>query len=385
LTEALKKATSVLEKCEMDYEILLKKFDLLCKTNDLKSAKSLLAERESFINSKSQTKFIVLNAQLERFLNKIPDAKTRLQNAIRLYRDDPELQSQLVLLNKMDGIKQKATDAFKEKRFDEALKLYQECFLLDQYNMLWKSVILSNQASCLMAQNKTKEARDVMKLSTECDPTNAKNFYKRGKLEKDLKDWECAEACMKKAKSMDPSLQIDAELKQISQEVVKSNNKDYYAILGLQKNATPEQIKKAYKEMVRKHHPDKHTSNKEEQEKAEKIFKEINEANDVLSDPQKKQMYDLGGYQKGNTSNGGGQGFTGFHNFTNFEDFGFGGSQFGGKDGSSHIFQMFFGDNSTNNFSFGHPSGMGTRGQGSRQGGTRFSSQMPPGFENFFK
>ena len=63
--------------------------------------------------------------------------------------------------------------------------------------------------------------------------------------------------------------------------------KDYYKTLGVSKNASAEEIKKAYRRLARQHHPD---VNKKPE--AEKRFKEINEANEVLSDPEKRKRYD---------------------------------------------------------------------------------------------
>lgn len=64
--------------------------------------------------------------------------------------------------------------------------------------------------------------------------------------------------------------------------------KDYYGILGVEKNATPEDIKKAYRQLAKAYHPDKNPGSKV----AETRFKEVSEAYEVLSDPQKKQHYD---------------------------------------------------------------------------------------------
>ena len=82
------------------------------------------------------------------------------------------------------------------------------------------------------------------------------------------------------------------------------NKRDYYEILGLQKGASEEEIKKAYKKLARKYHPDMNPGDKS----AEEMFKEVNEANEVLSDPQKKARYDQFGFAGVDPSYGAGTG-----------------------------------------------------------------------------
>ena len=139
--------------------------------------------------------------------------------------------------------------------------------------------------------------------------------------------------------------------------------KDYYEILGVSKEATPEEIRKAYRKLALKWHPDKHVDDKKE---AEEKFKEIAEAYSVLSDPDKKREYDTGGVD-----------FEGFADFDNFDPFamfesffgprhgkhgGFGNFGFGFDDGEDD----FFGDNfefgfKDDDFGFGNDfGGMGT-------------------------
>src|SRR5512133_3174673 len=63
---------------------------------------------------------------------------------------------------------------------------------------------------------------------------------------------------------------------------------DYYKILGIDKKATPAEIKNAYRKLARKYHPDLNPNDKN----AKKNFQQINEANEVLSDPEKRKKYD---------------------------------------------------------------------------------------------
>ncbi|MGQ9735964.1 MAG: DnaJ C-terminal domain-containing protein [Thermaceae bacterium] len=107
--------------------------------------------------------------------------------------------------------------------------------------------------------------------------------------------------------------------------------KDYYAILGVQRNATQEEIKRAYKRLARQYHPDVNKS-----PEAEEKFKEINEAYAVLSDPEKRRIYDqYGTAQAPPPPPPGGWDFPGFdvEDFSDFFQSLFGGGLFGGRRG----------------------------------------------------
>ena len=105
-----------------------------------------------------------------------------------------------------------------------------------------------------------------------------------------------------------------------------ADKRDYYEVLGVEKGASEDEIKKAYKKLARKYHPDMNPGDKEAEEK----FKEINEANEVLSNPDKRQKYDQFGFAGVDPNYGAGQG----------GGYGAGGFDFGDL---GDIFGSFFG------------------------------------------
>jgi len=129
--------------------------------------------------------------------------------------------------------------------------------------------------------------------------------------------------------------------------------RDYYKILGVEKDATQEEIKKAYRKLALKYHPDRNPDNKQ----AEETFKEITEANEVLSDPEKRKKYDqLGANWKNYQQPGsGGPGMEDFYNQfggrgggrTEYQYSGDLGDMFGNIGGFSDFFESFFGGKGT--------------------------------------
>src|SRR5664279_3255454 len=74
--------------------------------------------------------------------------------------------------------------------------------------------------------------------------------------------------------------------------MANTQQKDYYGLLGVKKTATADEIRKAFRKLARKYHPDVNPNDK----KAEEKFKEISEANDILSDDKKRKVYDQLGF-----------------------------------------------------------------------------------------
>lgn len=146
-----------------------------------------------------------------------------------------------------------------------------------------------------------------------------------------------------------------------------ANKRDYYEVLGVDKSATDEELKKAYRKLAKKYHPDANPDNKAE---AEAKFKEVNEAYEVLSDSQKRKMYDQFGTADPQGF-GGGQGPFGQGGYYSYSSSGFDG--FGDFGDLGDIFSSFFGG------------GFGSRSSSRRQNGPKKGADLNMNIEITFE
>ena len=247
------------------------------------------------------------------------------------------------LLKKVDeieSVKKKANEKFKEKKYEEAIEEYTKVLEFDPQNKKFNSLVLANRALCYQKLNKCTEALRDSNQSVKLNPYYARGYVKRGNVYMELKMYDDAKADFQKAKELDPSVTgIEGYLNDAKNQAEKARKRDYYAILGVDRNANEHEIKRAYKKMAMKYHPDRNAESEETKKMAEKKFIDVNDAYSVLSDPKKKSMYDQG------------------IDPLNPEEASSGGMHFSGGD-ASEILKMFFGGGSP----FGFSSGFGDGG-----------------------
>ncbi|WEW55279.1 hypothetical protein PRK78_000708 [Emydomyces testavorans] len=218
-------------------------------------------------------------------------AVMHFRRALSLDPDSTQTVKYLRMVQKLLRTKEEGNAAFKARRYREAINLYTTGLAIDPTNKDINSKLLQNRAQAYVNINEYEKAIRDCTRALDLDPTYAKAKRVRAKAYGSAGDWEKAVNELKSIAESHPGEKgLQEEIRNAEWELKKSQRKDYYKILGVEKTATEQEIKKAYRKLAIQHHPDKNRDG----DGSDEQFKEIGEAYEVLSDPHKRASYDNG-------------------------------------------------------------------------------------------
>ncbi|ETN46126.1 uncharacterized protein HMPREF1541_00310 [Cyphellophora europaea CBS 101466] len=218
-------------------------------------------------------------------------AEQYFRQALSLDPDNSDARTWLRTMKKLDRARNEANDMFKKGRFSDAVDMYTDAVKIDSKNRVTNAKLICNRALCRMRLKEYELARDDCDQALKLDPTYTKAKRTRAKATGESGDWEQAVKDLKALSEENAGdHDIAKELRNAELELKKSKRKDYYKILGVDKDAGDKDIERAYKKKAALYHPDKTQGDKEK----EAIFKDCLEAKEILTDPQKRTMYDQG-------------------------------------------------------------------------------------------
>ncbi|XP_044750122.1 dnaJ homolog subfamily C member 7 [Coccinella septempunctata] len=217
------------------------------------------------------------------------------QQVLRLAPDHAKAMELYKRAKQLKKKKEEGNEAYNAGKYAESIKLFSEALNIDPLNKMTNAKLHFNRATAFSKQNKLQEAVDDCTAALKLNPSYMKALLRRAKCYMDLENFEEAVKDYEKINKMDKSRENRRLLQEAKLALKKSKRKDYYKILGVDKNASEDEIKKAYRKRALIHHPDRHANASEgEKKEQEKKFKEVGEAYGVLSDPKKKCRYDSG-------------------------------------------------------------------------------------------
>eukprot|EP00764_Aduncisulcus_paluster_P013279 gnl/Carplike_NY0171/664_a916_2644.p1 GENE.gnl/Carplike_NY0171/664_a916_2644~~gnl/Carplike_NY0171/664_a916_2644.p1 ORF type:complete len:572 (+),score=151.65 gnl/Carplike_NY0171/664_a916_2644:22-1716(+) len=260
----------------------------------------------------------------------IDNALSALRHALSLSPDDPSCQKIYRLLKraKSESDKGKAIlsrgankSAYEQAmtHFNSAIDSYlgDNIFAICSVGLI--SRVVGNRSVAWQKLEQTDKAVGDSTLAVQLDPLYEKAYQRR--CTHLISSGEHQQICVSDANFLtrvNPSERAYKELKRKAESSRRKNaRKDYYKILGVEKGANAAMLKKAFRKKALKYHPDKvpHDASPAEKEEADKCFKDVNEAYNVLNDERKRQIYDAGGDPE-NPESGMGGGGGGTHVFT---------------------------------------------------------------------
>ncbi|KAI1432939.1 hypothetical protein GGR50DRAFT_688625 [Xylaria sp. CBS 124048] len=217
-----------------------------------------------------------------------------IQHFRKALSGDPDFKDAVKWLRtvqKLDRMKEDGNEDYKAGRWQEAIDKYTAALDVDPTNRGINSKLLQNRALCRLKLKAYNDAIADCERAISLDPTYLKARKTKANALGQAEKWEDAVNEWKKIQELDPEDRtIPREIRKAELELKKSQRKDYYKILGITKDADENAIKKAYRKLAIIHHPDK---NRDDEGAAER-FKDIGEAYETLSDPQKRARYDSG-------------------------------------------------------------------------------------------
>ena len=297
--KCLEISSKLIEKCKKCFEIKLIYFQSLIQTFNID--KGLKYYRNNFNQNEQnneELQFILINAY---FIDgKYDKAKQFLINLLSRTQDNKLIAKTNKLAKKLEEIqkeKDKANECFKNNNFDEAINKYTNLLSMDTNNKLFNALILSNRALCYYKKKELFKALHDINSSIKLNGNYWKSYRRRANINIELKYSEQAKDDLKKVLELDPlNKEAISLLDDIQKEERMSKKRDFYKLLNVNKFSSQDEIRRNFKKLVIKWHPDKNNQSEEQKEYAEKMFKDINEAYSILSDEKKKQIYDNGGH-----------------------------------------------------------------------------------------
>lgn len=204
----------------------------------------------------------------------------------------------------------KGDEAAKANNHQEALDYYWQAIMLDENHILFKKETMLNIIKSLTAAGMHKDAIHEAKYRLSLGQPELADYFIVGDAQLNAEMYEEAirsfRDSMEKANTNEEKQRVQEKVKKAETALKQSKSKNYYKILGVSRNASSKEIKKGYRDGALKWHPDKNTGDSKEE--AEKMFQDISEAYEVLSDDEKRGKYDRGEDVFANQGTGGGGG-----------------------------------------------------------------------------
>lgn len=306
--QALNQIMMISASCPAWRDILVEKtkaFVALGKVSDAYATTSSLMRTKDGNNYHNSTRLLLYRAYALQHMGNLDDAMKHLKQILSIDPDNGVAFSFHKILRNLGKKKEEADLNYKNKDFEKASESYSEALDMKGCIAHYRAKVYFNRA-CASAnlRNHNQVILDCTK-ALELDNEYVKAILRRAgsylvlggedECNRAIRDYE---AIMDFAEKRGDEVQMEEmkkKLREAKVQLKRSKQKDFYKILNVARDATDSEIKKSYRKSALRWHPDRHANSSEEEKvEAEKVFRDVNLAYEILSDPQKKAKYDSG-------------------------------------------------------------------------------------------
>ncbi|KAJ4461236.1 putative DnaJ subfamily C member 7 [Paratrimastix pyriformis] len=222
-------------------------------------------------------------------------AKTLLTAGMRVDPDNTACRLEVNKFRSMVSLKEEGNAHFQAGRFQAAFDTYSRALAIDPLAVQINGQLYCNRALMASKLGRHEQAVADSNSALESRPDWDKAIMRRAAAYMALQKYEEAARDYDKLTKLHPEeREYRRQLHEAQQAHKVASRKDYYKILGVERNADEDTIRKAYRKLALKFHPDKNSATEEQRKEATRRFQEIGEAFDVLNNPQKRARFDSG-------------------------------------------------------------------------------------------
>ncbi|KAK4470387.1 hypothetical protein MN116_005947 [Schistosoma mekongi] len=304
---ALYLITKCTELAPASLNINLQKLHVLIQLKRFTEAKNLV---ENLLHSHdSSVDLLFYRGLCLYYLDHFDKAISHFQHVLRLHPDHVEAQKVYKRAKNLLKFKEEGNTFIHDHKYSQAFESYSKALEIDPLHDIINAKLYCNRACALFYLDRFDEALNDCDNAISLEPNYVKARIRRAKCYSSLGEYEKSVEEWTTVVKLDGSRENKKSLQAAKTALSVSQQRDYYKILGLKRNASSDDIKQAYKKSALLYHPDRHTNADEATVKDnERKFKEVGEAYSILSDPEKRRQYDNGelvtadGSDQGNVS-----------------------------------------------------------------------------------